>query len=127
MKIGKIIAILCIAALFGCHIFRNRDVQEELLGLWETSAPRYENCSFQFKDKMVMFQNRLSHIDIYHITDIEKSTGDEKTLYDIYYKDERGGEYRLSLYYLKTPHRGVIRFKYQEEIAWLKREVQKEE
>lgn len=74
-----------------------------------------------------MFQNRLSHIDTYHIADIEKSIDDEKALYDIYYKDENGREYRLALYYLKGPYGGVIRFKHQEKIAWLKREVQKEE
>ena len=72
---------------------------------------------------LVIFQNRLSHVDIYHITDIEKSTEDEKTLYNIYYKDEHGGKYRFSLYYLKGSHGGVIRFKHQEEIAWLKSEV----
>jgi len=124
VKIERIIVILSIAALFGCQIFSNRDVPEELVGLWETSVPRYENCWFQFEDKMVIVQNRLSDVDFYHITDIEVSTEDEKTLYNIYYKDGHGGEYRFSLYYLKGPHRDVIRFKHQEEIAWLKREVQ---
>ena len=127
MKIGKIIAILCIAALFGCRIYRNRDVPEELWGLWETSVPQYENCSFTFEGKIAMFQNRLALVGIYFITDIEKSIKDGKTLYDIHYKDEHGKEYRLSLYYLKINHNDLIRFKNQEVISWFKREVQQEE
>lgn len=124
MKIGKIIAILCIVALFGCHIYRNRNVPEELLGLWETSAPQYENCSFTFKSKIAIFQNRLTLVSIYFITDIEKSIKGEKTLYNIHYENENGDEYMLSLYYIKTPHSGVIRFKNKEKIAWLKHGVQ---
>lgn len=114
-------AIFFIAALFGCQIFKNWEVPEELLGVWETSSPRYEYCSLEFDGKMVIFQNGLTHFDINHITNVKKSTEDEKTLYNIYYKDNQGEEYKLSLYYLETPDRCVIRFKNQEEIAWRKR------
>lgn len=114
--------VFFIAALFGCQIFKNRDVPKELLGVWETSSPRYEDCSLEFDGKRIIFQNGLTHFNINHITNVKKSTEDEKTLYHIYYKDSQGEEYKLSLYYLETPNRGVIHFKHQEEIAWLKRE-----
>jgi hypothetical protein len=127
MKIERIIVIFSIAACFGCQLFKDKDVPKELLGVWETSVPRYENCSFQFEDTMVTFQNRLSHIVSCYITDIERLIEDEKTLYNIYYNDEHGGEYKFSLYYLKAPHGGVIRFKHQEGIPWLKRDVQQNE
>jgi hypothetical protein len=126
MKTGRIMAIFFIAVLFGCQIFQNRDVPEELLGVWETSSPRYEDCSLEFDNRRVIFQNGLTHFDINHITNVKKSTEDEKTLYHIYYKDNQGGEYKLSLYYLEGPDKGVIRFKHQEEIAWLKRGGQSE-
>ena len=121
MKTEKIIVIFSIAVLFGCQIFKDREVPEELLGVWETSSSRYEDCSLEFDGERIVFQNGLTHININHVTNVKKSTEDEKTLYDIYYKDDQGREYKLSLYYLGTPGRGVIRFKNQEEIAWLKR------
>ena len=120
MKTQRIMAIFFIAALFGCHIFKNREVPEELLGVWKTSSPRYEDCSLEFDGKKVVFRNGLTHCDMNHITNVKKSTKDEKILYHIYYKDNQGEEYKLSLYYIDTPDRDVIRFKHQEKIVWFK-------
>jgi hypothetical protein len=126
MKTERIMAFFFIAALFGCQISQDREVPEELSGVWQTSSPRYKDCSLEFDSKRVIFQNGLHHYSVNHITKVKKSTEDDKTLYHIYYHDNQGQEYELSLYYLETPDRAVISFKHQEEIAWLKREGQSE-
>jgi hypothetical protein len=121
-KTELFMAIFFIAALFGCQFFQDREVPEELLGVWETLSPRYEDCSIEFESGKVIFQNGLHYLNVNSITNVKKSTDDDKTLYHIYYKDNDGQGYKLSLFYLETPNRAELRFKHQEEITWLKRE-----
>lgn len=124
MKAKPIIAIVFVAALFllGCH---KKGVPEKFLGVWETTSPRYKNCTLEFEEERVIFRNGLHHLNINYIsfvvTGVEQSDTN-KMLYHIHYKDVRGQEYKLSLYYIKTPKRGVIRFMHQEGMPWLKRE-----
>jgi len=126
MKAETIMGVFFIAALFGCQTPQDRGAPKELLGVWEASSPRYEDCSFEFDDKSVIFENGSMHLTINRITKVEKSTEHEKTLYHIYYKDNHGGEYKFSFYHLEGLDRPMIRFQHQGEIAWLKREGQSE-
>jgi hypothetical protein len=122
MKTKPIIAILFIAVLFGCQ---QKEIPEEFIGVWETSSARYTDCSLEFDRNRLIFKNGLHHLNInyvsYVVTGVEQAA-DNKTLYHIYYQDVHGQEFKLSLYYIKTPKRAMIRFMHQDQIAWLKRE-----
>lgn len=119
----KIIALCVIAtALFGCQVRKDNIVTEELIGVWETSASRYEDCFFEIKDEMIIFNNGLDYTNINYINDIEIFPGRGKTLYNMYYKDMQGKEYKLSFFYFKEGNGGVIRFKNQKEIEWTRSE-----
>jgi len=122
MKIEKVMVIVFLAALSGCQFFQNDDVPEELLGVWKTSSPRYEDCSLKLDSDWVIFQNGLNTLNMNRITTVKETTEDNKTLYHIYYKDMKGQEYTLSFYYLQKADRDLIRFQHQTEIAWLKHE-----
>lgn len=121
-KLKKLALCIIVTSFLGCQIWKDKTVPEELVGVWETSAPRYKNCFFELKGEMITFNKGLDYINVNLITDIEKSPEQEGILYDIHYEDEEGQEYKLSLFYFKTPDGGVIRFKNQKEIKWTRRE-----
>lgn len=122
MKIKILILITIVTVFLGCQVFRDKTIPEELIGLWETSEPRYEDCTFELKDEMIIFNNYPEYTNINYITDIEKSPEKDRVLYHIHYEDQEGQEFKLSLFYDKTADVGVIRFKNQKEIIWTKRE-----
>ena len=119
-----IITLLCviITLLFGCEISREKTLPEELLGEWETSAPRYDGCILEFVDKKIIFQNELTYMKINYITHIEKSPQGNRTLYNIYYEDLEEIEAKFSFYYYKVKDKAVIVFKNQKEMEWTKKE-----
>ena len=116
--------VLCVVvtALFGCQILADKTVPEELVGEWETSAPRYMDSTFVLKDEMIIFTNGLDYINVNSITDIKQSPDKDKTLYDIYFKNKEGLKYQRSFYYFKGQNGGMIRFKNQMDVKWTKKE-----
>ena len=115
--------VLCVVvtALFGCQILADKTVPEELFGVWETSAPRYVNSTFEFKDEMIIFTNGMAYINVNFITDIKQSPDKDKTLFDIYFENKEGLEYQRSFYYFKGQNGGMIRFKNQMDVEWTKK------
>jgi hypothetical protein len=114
---------MIITVLAGCQFWKDRTIPEELLGVWETSAPRYEDCLLEFREGMVIFQKGLSHVDTNHIDDIEKSVEKGKILYRIHYKSLDGGKFLLALYFIKTEDGEVIQFKNNRNLEWTKKIV----
>ncbi len=110
-------------ALLGCHPFKDKNIPEELLGVWETSEPRYANCTFTLKQEMIIFSNPVSHLNVNFISNIEKFIETDRILFEIFYGDTGGGEYKLSLFYCKTPNGGEVRFRNQMEIVWTKKKI----
>ena len=118
----KIFAIwIIVIVLTGCQIRGDKSVPEELMGVWETSEPRYEGCSFEINDKLIIFKNGPTYTNVNHITDIDRSAEEKRTLYHINYVDRDGQEYKFSLFYYRTGTGGVIRFKNQKDIEWTRK------
>ena len=122
MKLIGLALCTMITLLLGCQLLHDKTIPEEMVGVWETSEPRYENCTFELKDEMIIFNNFPDYSKIHFITDIDKSPGKDSVLYDIHYEDQEGLEYKLSLFYVKAANGGVIQFKNQKGITWTKRE-----
>jgi len=122
MKLKILILFIIVTAFLGCQILKDKTIPEELIGVWETSEPRYKDCSFELKDETIIFNNGPDYTNINFITDIEKLPEKDRVLYHIHYEDREGLEYMLSLFYFKASNGGVIRFKNQKEITWTKRE-----
>jgi hypothetical protein len=111
------------AVLIGCQMGKDSTALsvEELTGVWQTTEPRYEDCSFEIQGDSILFTNDLSEVHINHINDIEKVSDGKGTLYHILYKDDEGQKYKLSLLYFKSPDGDIIKFKNQQDIEWKRR------
>jgi len=125
MKSECILLVLAIfVSFFGCQPKGPATVPDELLGVWETSAPKYKDCFLELTKDTLTFANReLDNIDVNSISKIEKEIHREKgILYTIHYENREGEEYKLAFYY--DPLRGgAIRFKNQEQIEWRRADV----
>jgi hypothetical protein len=123
MKVQKIwIIILCLMVLSVCQCGRKTTVPDDLIGVWETTAPTYADRFFEIKTDEVIFGTGEERFDTYPITKIkiEKDREEQKTLYIICYKNMAGQEYKFSFYY-DPANQGTIRFKNQREMVWTKK------
>lgn len=97
-------------------------IPNELIGEWQTSEPKYEGCYFEVTELTVAFKPKSAEIYSNIITNIkrEEDPNEEHILYTIFYKDESGKIYKLSLYYYPEEN-GTVRFKNQTEIVWIRK------
>ncbi len=123
MRVGKVwIIIVCLMVLFVCQCGRKTTIPEDLIGVWETTAPDYADHPFEIKTNEVFFGTGEESFDAYLITKmkIEKDLREQKTLYIIYYKNTTGQEYKFSFYY-DPANQGTIRLKNQRQMVWTKK------
>jgi hypothetical protein len=118
MKSKKIFLAFIILSIFlGCQ--KNRTVPEDLLGVWKTSAPKYADRSFEIKKDIIIFAIGEGKIDFYSITGVEKIREDDSILFTIFHENKEGQEFKLSFYHYPEKD-GIIRFKNQKQIKWIK-------
>jgi len=126
MRCKPIIAALAICAvLLACESKGPKSIPPEMLGVWKTSAPKYEGCFFELAKDKVSFANKnyLESFVIHKISKIKITTPSvEKLLCTVYYKGSEGQEYEFSFYYDPSDG-GSIRFKNQTTIKWVKADV----
>ena len=123
MKVARVwIIIFCLMVLFLCQCGKKTTVPEDLIGVWETTAPTYADRFFEIKTNEVIFSTGEEKFDTYPISKmkIEENRKEQKTLYIICYKNMAGQEYKFSFYY-DSAHHGTIRFKNQSEMVWTKK------
>jgi len=122
MKSKYILVVLStFSLLFGCQSREPTAIPDELLGVWETSAPKYKQCFFKITKDSITFANRdsLEGLDVNIIVKIEKTKKEKQILYTIHYKKSKGEEYKFPFHYDDSKG-GTIRFKNQKEIEWRK-------
>ena len=97
-------------------------IPDELIGEWKSSAPKYEGCHFEVTKLTVAFKPLDEEIYSNIITNVKREEDPEEQyiLYTIFYKTESGKIYQLSVNYYPEEN-GVIRFKNQLEIVWIKK------
>ena len=117
MKSRRTIMLFTIhLVFFGCQLERTREIPDNLLGIWKTSSPEYTDRFFEIDKNQITFGTGEKNAAMHPILNIEKVHKGAQTLYDIYYANQEGQEYKLSFYYF--PARGMIRFENQEGIEW---------
>jgi hypothetical protein len=119
-----VLAIAIFATLFGCQFREPTPLPVELLGVWNTSAEKYEGCLFEIKKDSIIFANTriLEALNINTITKIETIHEEKRILCVIHYKSREDQEYKFTFYY-DPSEGGSIRFKNQLHIKWVKAEA----
>ena len=120
MKLKWIIAVgLCIffAAVVIPRFFINRDLPQNLHGVWQTDEPKYEDRHFLLDQNAIGFETGYGVIDWYEIIQVDQSTRRNTTLYTIEYKSGEGAVFKRSLIY-NPGNGGTIRFENQDDIEW---------
>ncbi|MFQ5992832.1 MAG: hypothetical protein ACE5NA_10400 [Nitrospiraceae bacterium] len=113
------VALALSTTSLGCQAAPNTIVPDELLGVWTTSAPKYADRFFEITAGAIIFDTGKPSPDIHPIANIETVHDLRPTLYTISYLSEEGQEHKFSFYY-DPAHGGVIRFKNQQHISWMK-------
>lgn len=120
MRWRIILAVLAVSAsFFGCRSEKDETVPDELIGVWKTSAPGYEDNSLELKKDEILFgvgHSQVAVSIIYRVKTV-RLAGEKNPLITIYFTDEEGKDNASSLYYDPTPP-GSIRFKNQMKIEW---------
>lgn len=122
MKMRVWIMIFGLTVLSACQPAKKMAVPENLIGVWETTAPTYADRFFEIKTDEVIFSTGEKTFDTYPISKmrIEKDRKEQKTLYIICYKNAAGQEYKFSFFH-DPANQGTIRFKNQNEMVWTKK------
>ena len=122
---GILLALVMFASIFGSQCEETVTVPGELVGVWETSEPKYKGCYLELTEDLIIFANRahLDKKDVNRISGIKKTDRGKQILYtfsyEFYYEDKRGQECKFSFYY-DPSEGGAIRFKNQLKIKWKK-------
>jgi hypothetical protein len=122
-----LLALAMFAALFGSQCREPWAVPDELVGVWETSEPKYKGCYFELTEDLMIFVNEahLEKRSVNRISGIKKTDRGKQVLYtfsyEVHFEDEEGKKGKFSFYY-DPSEGGAIRFKNQLEIKWIKRD-----
>ena len=100
---------------------KHRDIPENLIGKWITSAPRYEDRFIEITKETLVYGLGGDKKDVYFITNLETTPEGNKLLYTISFKNTEGVAF-TRLFYYHPENGGVIQFKHQEHIEWRKME-----
>jgi hypothetical protein len=121
MKLKRIlIAIAILTTCFGCQT-RNKTTAAELVGVWKTSAPKYEDRYLVITNNQMVFRSGEQDITVNTITNIEKV---QQENYWILYtvdceNDENKKEQKQTISFYYSPDKGgIIKFKNQEGMEW---------
>jgi hypothetical protein len=114
------LVVLAFLTAFGCSSNKIENLPQEVLGRWETEAPKFAGFSFELGEKTITFYdlNAEEGIEVYVIKKRTKELDrDGKALYGVHYKNDEGLELKHAFYY-DPSEGGKIRLKNQESVVW---------
>jgi hypothetical protein len=119
-----LIGFIILALLGGNSCKKELVVPDELLGVWETSEPKYKGCYFEVTSEDIIFKDIEEDINFFKITKIESEEDPDEDFitYIITYVDPEGLPFEHSVLYFPK-EKGTIRFKNQTNIIWVKRKT----
>ena len=108
--------------LFACQANVSKEVPDAIVGIWDTSDPRYADRAFEITKSSVIYEQGRGYYDFvsFPISKVEKIPQNEINLYTITYIGSEGLKYEFSFYHVPT-NGGLIRFKNQKNLVWKKR------
>jgi hypothetical protein len=114
-----LIGIVILVAFFALLPSKPTPLPEELVGVWKTSNPKYADRYLSLTRATIIFGTSKGTIDLNFISNVEKTLQDKAILYTVYFHRSEGEEDNVSFYY-DPKNGGIIKFKNQTHIAWIK-------
>ena len=122
MSLKKIlIALTIVSSFLGCQAVEKKALPEDLIGIWKTSSPPYEDRFLELTRDVIVFGTGGNRFTPHAILDIGEVREEASILYTVYYTSSEGGEYQFSFHY--DPARDAIRFKNREQIEWTRSSI----
>ena len=120
-----LVGFIILALLGGNSCKKEMVIPDELIGVWETSEPKYEGCYFEVTKDEIIIKDIEENLNFYKITKIEaeKDPSEEFITYVITYIDLEERDYEFPILYFPGEE-GAIRWKNQTNIVWTKREAE---
>jgi len=114
-----VVGLVLFCALLGCTPRSRQGFRPELIGVWKTEDPKYEDRFFQLEPQTLSLGIGEGRVNTYRIQSVRWSLDGIGTLYTVSYWDyqEQTAE-TFAFYY--DPVGGVIRLKNQRQIEWRK-------
>lgn len=110
--------ILVAASILVFFLKKNKDIPENLIGKWTSSAPGYQGYFFELTKKTIIYGHHGDEPDVYVISSLEKNQEGKDIVYTINYKST---DVKFTRYfYYNSENGGAIQFKHQEHITWRK-------
>jgi hypothetical protein len=97
----------------------NRDIPENLIGKWITSEPNYQDRFIEITKETFVYGLGGDKLDVYFISNLKANLKNNEILYTISYKNKNGLKFTRSFYYYPE-NGGLIQFRHQEHIKWMK-------
>jgi uncharacterized lipoprotein YehR (DUF1307 family) len=112
------VAVALVLALAGCGPESSKTIPEDLIGIWKTSAPKYAGTFIELTRTTITFGAGEKGTHLHSVGKVTRVRDEGGTLYTVFYTDSGGQEYKFAFYY--DPADGVLRWKNQRTIAWVK-------
>ena len=112
------VAVVLVLVLAGCGPESTKTVPGDLVGIWKTSAPKYADTFIELTRSTITFGAGEKGTHLRSVVKVTKERDEAGTLYTVFYTDPGGQEYKFAFYH--DPADGVLRWKNQRTIAWVK-------
>jgi hypothetical protein len=97
----------------------DRNISEDLLGVWVTDHPQYRDRFLQLSADTITFGWGAGEVASYAVTSIENEKNAAGTLICVHYRDLEQNDYQVSFGHLADGD-GQLWMKNQEKIIWLR-------
>src|SRR5579885_1104014 len=119
MKLTRIVTLLLICVgLGGCDTTTTNTVPKQLVGVWNTNAPKYTDRYFELKQDTVTFGMGNAKVTPNPVVKVTEKRGEKRSLYEISYLGQEGKSEKFIFYF--EPLTASIRIKSQEKMIWTK-------
>lgn len=121
-KLGVITLVLAIPIfVLGCQPKGDETLPPELVGVWASSAPRFEDDTLELSKEFIVFTSGKfqNFINVNFILKVEEKPERNHIFYIIHYENIHDQKFKFSFYYYPKKG-GVIRLKNQMDTEWKK-------
>lgn len=106
-----------LATIWGCQPGDRQTVPEDILGVWKTAHPKYEDRYIEITKDALIFGTGGDTFRLHAIADVDNSREGKSIMYTITHINHEGQRYRFSFYY-DPEDNGTMRLKHQQRIIW---------
>lgn len=118
----SLLLLLTLTAILlpGCGRGRIREVPPELIGVWYTDAPGYQDRWMELRPREIVFATGPNSSTTHPVNGLRWKEGDGDVELTVYYDNEEGQEYGLDMVY-EYEEGGRIIFPNQRRMVWRRR------